>query len=318
MAGAVPWDDLHVFLVLRRVSTFAAAARILEVDATTVSRRLSRLEGRLGTQLFQRTPDALIPTREAETIVDSVEGMERHATHVASEIAGRNALVEGVVRIAATPHFARSFLFSRLAPLREKHPLLQIEIVPSARRADLTRDEADIALRFAVPGGPAPAETTSHVDIQSKRLGSLSVGVYASRDYLARAGRPKNAHALRGHDIVLPNEDAPYTPGRSWFERVRPLGRPSIRVDVASAAAAISAGYGVGAVVDLYAEEFSNLERITPPDSVDARELWILMPSDLVRVARVRTVWDFIVDLTARRKNAGKVRGRLDKAGSAM
>src|SRR6185436_16547218 len=103
MAGSVPWDDLHVFLVLRRSKTFAAAARILEVDATTVSRRLARLEERLGTQLFQRTPEALVPTREAETILDSVEGMDRQAARVASQIAGRNALVEGVVRVAVTP-----------------------------------------------------------------------------------------------------------------------------------------------------------------------------------------------------------------------
>jgi hypothetical protein len=99
----------------------------------------------------------------------------------------------------------------------------------------------DLALRFADPGGGPPAEATSHVEIQSKRFASFPAGVYASRDYIARAGRPQTAHALRGHDIVLPNEDA---------------------------------------------------------EAVDARELWILMPSDLVRVARVRVIWDFIVDLT--------------------
>lgn len=304
MAGSVPWDDLHVFLVLRRLKTFAAAARFLGVDATTVSRRLARLEDRLGAQLFQRTPDALIPTREAESIVDSVEVMERQAAGVANQIAGRNALVEGVVRIAVTPHFASSFLFPRLAPLCAQHPLLQVEIVPGQRRADLTRDEADLALRFQLPGSGAPAEATSHVEIQSRRLASFPVGVYASREYVARAGRPKSAHAVRGHDLVLPNEEAPYIPGRPWVERVRSLGRTSLRVDVASTAAAISAGFGVGATLHLYAEEFPNLVHLTPPATVDARDLWILMPSDLVRVARVRAVWDFIVDVAARRPRA--------------
>jgi DNA-binding transcriptional LysR family regulator len=301
MTDAVSWDDLHVFLVLRRESTFAAAARLLGVDATTVSRRLTRLEERLGAQLFQRTPDALVPTREAESIVDSVEHMERQAARVASQVAGRDALVEGVVRVAATPHFARSFLFPRLAPLCAQYPQLQIEIVPGQRRADLTRDEADLALRFGMLGGAPPAEATSHVEIQSKRLSAFPIGVYASREYIARAGRPENAHALRGHDIVLPNEDAAHIPGRAWVERVRSLGRASMRVDVASTAAAVSAGFGVGAIVALYAEEFTNLVHLTPPDAVDERELWILMPRDLVRVARVRVVWDFIVDLTTKR-----------------
>jgi DNA-binding transcriptional LysR family regulator len=317
MPDAVPWDDLHVFLVLRREATFAAAARILDVDATTVSRRLSRLEERLGTQLFQRTPDALVPTPEAESIVDSVEGMERQASRVASQIAGRNALVEGVVRIAATPHFARSFLFPRLAPLCAQHPLLQIEIVPGQRRADLTRDEADLALRFQLPGASAPADATSRIEIQSRRLASFPIGVYASREYIARAGKPKNAYALRGHDIVFPNEEAPHIPGRPWLERVRSLGRASIRVDVSSMAAAVSAGFGVGAVVDLYAQEFPNLIQLTPPDAVDTRDLWILMPTDLVRVARVRAVWDFIVDLATKGPNATKASKPKAKTGSS-
>lgn len=300
MAAALSWDDLYVFLVLRREATFAAAARVLGVDATTVSRRLTRLEAQLGAKLFQRSAEALVPTREAESILDSVELMERQAGRVASEIAGRDALVEGLVRVAATPQFARSFLFPRLAPLRAKYPLLQIEIVSGQRRADLTRDEADLALRFQIPGAGAPAETSSHVEIQSKRLAAFPIGVYASREYIARAGRPSNAHAMRGHDVVLPNDDAPYTPGRAWVERVRSLGRASIRVDVASTAAAVSAGFGVGAIVGIYAEEMSNLVAITPPAAVDERELWILMPSDLVRVARVRVVWDFLVDLATR------------------
>jgi hypothetical protein len=63
----------------------------------------------------------------------------------------------------------------------------------------------------------------------------------------------------------------------------------------------------------LYAEEFPNLIHLTPPDIVDTRDMWILMPSDLVRVARVRTVWDFIVDITTKRpkaSTAGEPRGR--------
>jgi DNA-binding transcriptional LysR family regulator len=306
MAGEVAWDDLHVFLVLHRSKTFAAAARTLAIDATTVSRRLARLEEQLGARLFQRTPDALVPTRAAASIVDNVENMERQAGRVASQVAGRDALVEGVVRIAATPHFARSFLFPRLAPLSTKYPDLQIEIVVSAGRADLTRQEADLALRFSFAGAGAPAETSSHVEIQSRRLMPISISAYASREYIARAGRPKNAHALKGHDIVLPNDDSPSTPAHAWVERVRSLGRAKLRVDFSSMAAAVSSGYGVGALAGIYAAEFPNLVRITPPDVVDSRELWILMPRDLVRVARVRVVWDFIVGLTKMSAVSGK------------
>lgn len=297
MSEPAAWDDLHVFLVLKRVATFAAAARVLDVDATTVSRRLTRLEAQLGAQLFQRTVDALVPTPEAESIVLAVEGMERQAARIKAEITGRNARVEGRVRLATTPQFARAFLFPRLAPLCARYPLLEIEIVSAQRRADLTRDEADLALRFQVPGAGAPAEPTPRVELQSRRLASFPIRIYASREYIAREGRPKSAHALRGHRVVLPNEDLPHIPGRAWIDRVRPLAQAALRVDVASTAAAVSAGYGIAPIVELYAHEFDNLVHLTPPEVVDSRDLWILMPSDLVRVARVRVVWDFIVEI---------------------
>ena len=124
--------------------------------------------------------------------------------------------------------------------------------------------------------------------------------VYASREYLSRAARPANAHAFHGHDIVLPNEDAPYIPGRAWFDHAAAIGRAAIRVDVGSSGAAVSAGFGIGALVVLYAKDFPNLVQLTPPLTVDAREMWILMPCDLVRVARVRVVWDFLVDLASK------------------
>lgn len=87
-------------------------------------------------------------------------------------------------------------------------------------------------------------------------------------------------------------------------------------MDVASTAAAVAAGFGVGAIVALYAEELPNLVHLTPPDAVDARDLWILMPSDLVRVVRVRVVWDFLVELAAKQSTTRAPRPPEQKAKS--
>ncbi len=297
--NAVDWDDLRIFLALRRERTFSGAARALKVNATTVSRRLARLEEQLGTLLFQRTPDALVPTREAEAILDSVEHMERQAGLVVNQIAGRDAVIEGVVRLATTRQFARDFLLEHLAPLSERHPAIQLQLVAGDQRADLTRDEADLAIRFQKTGGAAPAEAKSHVDIRALKVGTIGVGVYASRGYVERVGHPKSADAMSGHDLIVCSDEASHIPGRAWMDRVKSDGRVALRVDVGTMSAAVGAGFGVGAILSFYAARQPSLVHVTPPALVDSRDVWLLMPSDLVRVARVRAVWDYLVETLA-------------------
>jgi DNA-binding transcriptional LysR family regulator len=292
------WDNLRVFAALRRRLSFSAAARELGVNATTTSRRLAQLEDQLGTLLFQRTADGLVPTEAAEGVMESVVQMERQVELLAAHASGRDAVPEGPVRLAVTEDFAEAFLIPRLAALRVRYPGIELELVIGDRYVDLTRGEADLAVRFQQPGGGAPSDPRSSLEVRARRLGTIAFAVYASRAYVARAGLPADAFSMKGHDVILSRAASAYLPGSPWFARVHGQGRAVLRVDgVGSMAAAIDAGLGVGVMATFLAADRDGLVQIGPPATIDERELWLLAPGDLARVARVRIVWEYLGEI---------------------
>jgi len=298
MAAELDWENLRLFGALFRHQSFSAASRIVGIDATTLSRRLTQLEQQLGVLLFQRTTGGLVPTEAAAKMAEHTLRIERQIGLAREEATGEAERVAGVVRVALTDETAASFVVPRLATLRERHPSIDLEFVVGDGYVDLARGDADLAIRFQVPGRGAPADPGSSVDLTAKRVGSMYVGVYASSSYLARRGRPKDAFDVEGHDLVLQRRDQLPLPGAPWAAKVRGRGRAVVRTDgLASMRAAILVGLGVGALPTLLGQAAAELVQLTPPAVVDEREIWLVAPADLARVARVRAVWDFLVEI---------------------
>jgi DNA-binding transcriptional LysR family regulator len=294
------WNDLRVFLALYRRGTFAGAGRELAVNATTAARRLDALEQSVATQLFARTADGLVPTAAGEGIIEAAEQIERQTQLIASSVGGEDARLAGNVRLAVTETFAVGFLIDHLGPFRRMHPDIDVELNTSDFNVDLARSGADVAVRFREPGAGPGAAAPGHFEVLSKRATSIGIAVFASRDYLDRAGCPANAEDVDGHDVVVPLDHATHLPGISWAASVKSRTRVALRSDGLEAiAAASAAGLGLCAVPSFLALRHDNLLRVSPPDVIDSRDVWLLMPADLRRVARVRAVWDFLVTLFA-------------------
>ena len=147
------WDDLRLFLAVFRAGSLGLAARRLGLDTSTVSRRLAGLEEELGATLFDRTRRGLVATRLAELGLPAVEAMEAAQGRFARDTSGAERHVEGVVRLSAAPGLAQEFVAPLLVELHARHPGLRIEIDASQRVIDLSRHEADIALRSVPPEG---------------------------------------------------------------------------------------------------------------------------------------------------------------------
>lgn len=306
MASELDWENLRLFGILHRHPSFSAASRVAKVDATTLSRRLTQLEQELGVLLFQRTTSGLVPTEAAAQIAEHALRIERQIELAREEATGRAQRVEGVVRLALTDETAASFVVPRLSVLRDRHPGLDLEFIVGDGYVDLARGDADIAIRFQLPGRGAPADPGSSVELTARRVATMYVGVYASTSYLARRGRPKDAFDVAGHDLVLQRRDQLPLPGAPWAARVRSVGRPVVRTEgLASMRAAILAGLGIGALPTLLAASAPELTQLGPPEVVDEREIWLVAPADLARVARVRAVWDFLLEIAEDFRRAG-------------
>jgi DNA-binding transcriptional LysR family regulator len=278
------WDDLRFLLALRRAGSLGAAARLLKVEASTVSRRLASLEGALGAQLAARTPEGLVLNEAGVAASELAESMDRGVSELVGRIGGDDQRPEGIVRLATTESTA-VLLMRGLVPLREAHPKIQVELVVSSVALDLTRREADVALRLFRETNPT---------LLTRKVGEMGWSVFASREYVERhALVPGEGFSLEGLAVVGYKEPVSRAVGPVWLSANT---RPSQIV-----LNAVRAGLGVSALPCFLVAEHPSLVRLTP--AVVARsEAFTVIPPDHKDTARVRLVIEAIAALYERER----------------
>jgi DNA-binding transcriptional LysR family regulator len=175
-----------------------------------------------------------------------------------------------------------------LRRLRARHPGLVLELALSNSSANLTEQEADLAVRMHRPSGDA---------LVARKLGEVTLGLFAHRDYLDARGVPADLADLASHDMVGPDRSIP---DRRLAEAVLPvqvLDRMVLRTDSHPAQpAAARAGLGVAAVQRPVALADPDLQPVLPDLVVANLPLWLVAHRDLVGVPRVRAVFDHLAE----------------------
>lgn len=274
------WDDLHTFLAIARHGTLSAAARALGVHQPTVGRRLANLEGRLGARLLERTPDGYTPTAAGEAILGNAERIEAEMLAVERRITGHDVRLEGVVRLTTVESLATEIVLPILAGLRAQHPGIEIELASDVRNLNLSRREADIALRVARfdQGG-----------LTARRVGTIGFGLYASEDYLAAHGRPDFAAGGEGHAVVTMLPELMGGADMVWLAELLPGAAVALRTNSRPGhRAAALAGLGL-ACLERFLGDGSGLVLLETPPPPE-RELWMGVHSDIRHMPRIRAV----------------------------
>lgn len=285
------WDDVRHLLAVKRGGTLAAAARSLRTNATTVGRRITQLEERLGTKLFDRTNHGWTPTESCQRLFPHAERMEEEALAIARITAADDPNLSGGVHITTTEAIATHYLMPHLPRLRTLQPGIDLVLSCSERRFDLGRREADIALRLARPVEP---------DLVTRRLMRVELALHASADYLERRGVPTDG-AFAGHDVVAFIEARGSRPENEWLAANCVGARVVLRSNnVGTVVEAIRSGLGLGLVPSLVADRDPMLVRLETPRPPTPREVWVAYHRDIEPSPRVRAVIDFLVDAFAR------------------
>ncbi len=287
------WDDLHGFLCVCRAGSFLRAARELDVEHTTVARRVARLEKCLGTTLLHRGTRGVKVTAAGQALAASLARTEtevRAAVQLASEQAGR---IGGTVRVATSEIFAVGFLCGHLAELERRYPALQVQLLTGQASVDLSKGEADIAVRM-LPPGASPAEA----DVLTRKLGGFGFALYGSRSYLGQHPLAQDeamaGHALIGYAAVA------RAPGADWVAARAGGARESILVNsIPVAAAAASAGVGLAVLPTYYADREPALVRVS--GTIAESVLWLLVRPEMKRSRRVAAVHRWLAELIGAR-----------------
>ncbi len=274
------WDDVRVFLAVQRRGSHKGAARVLAVDATTVSRRVAALEGALAARLFLRTPERLELTAAGKRLLLHAERMEAEALAGERALAAADERLEGSLRVTAADGFVQYVLLPALSEFRREHPQLTVHVVSESRLLDLSRREADVAVRLVRPRQPA---------LIARRLGELKMQLFASRDYLARRGTPRTLRALSGHDWVGFDSSLDASPHVVWLRKVVPQPRYVLRVNSTTAQVrACAEGHGVALLPSYVATHEPNLVQLLARRVGPCREMWGVTHADLRGNARVQ------------------------------
>ena len=146
------WDDIKILLALSRKGSARAAAGALGVSKSTITRRLDELEHELQVRLFDRTPEGYRMTANAEQLLPTAEHVEELILAAERNFSGRDQTLEGAIRLTTPDVAGMGFLVKRLAEFAEQYPEIELELIPGTEALDLTRREADIALRV-MPAG---------------------------------------------------------------------------------------------------------------------------------------------------------------------
>ena len=288
------WSDLRHFLEVHRSGTLSGAARALGVNQTTVGRRLAVLEQALGARLFDRTPDGFVLTTAGERILGAVEKVEEASLLVERQAGGEDARLEGNVRVATSEAFATGFLLDRLGEFSELHPGITLELAVGQPSVDLSRREADLAVRFRY-GGMAPAQP----NLLAKKLGRMAFALYGSTSHLERHGTPRRADDLAGRRVLVYDDDLPAIPGVAWLREHGAAARVIARCgSILALFSAARGGAGLAVLPCFLGARESSLRRIEPPTTLDWADMWLVVHPDLRSVARIRAVMDWIVATT--------------------
>lgn len=284
--SAFDWDDLRFFLAVARAGRLTVAARQLEADHTTVSRRISALEAALKAKLFERKPQGYSLTEQGERLLAHAESMESQALAVASEVGGADLALSGTVRIGAPDGIGTYFLASELGALAERHPGLTLQLVALPRTFSLSKREADIAITLEQP---------TEGRLVSRKLTDYRLRLYASKDYLKRHGPIADVSDLAGRTLVTYVADLIYSPVLDYFSGLEKL--TPRRFECASVVAqmeAVRAGVGIGILHDYALRHFPELQ-VVLPDISYTRSYWLVTHADVRSLRRVEEVYSFIL-----------------------
>lgn len=284
------WNDLAVILAVGRAGTLSGAARHLGLNHSTVFRKVNAIEERVGVRFFERLASGYRLTDAGDAAVACAERIEGEVHALGREILGRDTRLQGRVRVTAMEGLAALVLPRPLAEFSRRHPGVSVEIVATASYLDLSRREAEVAVRAT----RKPPEANF-----GRRICSFRFGVYGAPSYLdGRQSRP-----LSEHDWCLLRGISQWMVPTVWRKQADADDRTVLTgTSIVSVVEATVAGAGLSLLPTYVGEADDRLVRHGSLLDDLTLQLWVLTHPDLRQTARVKVLMDFLYEVLLERR----------------
>ncbi|MFB1014756.1 MAG: DNA-binding transcriptional LysR family regulator [Alteromonadaceae bacterium] len=294
------WDDIKIFLEVARSERLSIAAKRLAMDASTVSRRLHKLEQQLESQLFERTIDGHVLTDDGKKLLNSARQMEQNASNALEQIKNNNQANCGKVRIGVTEAFGNFFVAAHLLALQQDFPDIQIDLLHFSRFVKISRNEADIAIAVERP------KSTSMI---VSKLCDYKLQLYAHPNYLHQVTEGEiKLEDLGQHKWVSYVDNLLFTDELSYLKELAShLNEPLIprfnSTSIISQYSAIKSGLGIGVLPCFVGDLDNELIKLHPQEIDIVRSFWLVTHPESKRLSHVATVWDYLKKLVKQQES---------------
>nr|WP_313520302.1 LysR family transcriptional regulator [Pseudomonas sp.] len=287
LASQMNWDDLKFFLEVARTRTASNAARRLNVDYTTVSRRIRALEKALGALLFEKSRSAgFVLTPEGLHLLGYAESLESTLQAACEQVSGASLALSGHVRIGSTEGFGSFFVAPQLSHFQDVYPNISIDLLPVPHFISLSRREADIAITLERP------ERGPYV---CSKLCDYNLRLYATPEYLAQHPPIGAVEDLAGHSFITYVDDLAFSPELLYLERVVPNASSQLRsTSVVAQYLSALQGRALAILPCFLAGPDPRLVELLPQQVQVTRQFWIYYREDLRKLKRITQVSEYL------------------------
>ena len=276
------WDHLRLVGVIARSGTLTAAAGELGIDHTTVARQLSSLEKKLGAPLFERSRSGLVATPLGEEVIAVCDGMESEVNGLLRRMDGALSSLSGSIRLTATFFLASNVIAPAMGEFLRRYPGLDIELIADDRTLDVSRREADIALRLSRPKAPG---------LVGRQLGSIAFKWYVAAKKVHRDAEP---------DWLVYQDATGTSPLMRHMSATIKSGHVAVRCNSMHALIeAVRSGAGCSLLPCIIGDHDEGLRKADHPSSELTLPLWVTYHEDLRRSPRIKILADFLAEVIA-------------------
>ncbi len=290
MHNKINWDDYQYFLKVAILGSLKGAAEALGVNHSTVFRRISSLEDKMDVRLFERLKTGYVLTEAGEEILEQVQRIEDRMHEIDRKLLGKDIRLSGIIKISTTDTLGYYWLPPYIRQFKDEYPNIVIDLDIKTRFTNLSKREADIVI----------PTVNEHPDYMvGRRLAPIILGLYASKEYVDRHGKPQKVGDLSSHHMLFPNEALAGLPLIKWLQKYVPPNTIVASSDKLTGLYKIAQqGLGITPLPHYVGDSDPDLVKVMDLPRRFHRNIWILTHPDLRYTARIRAFMKFMYKAT--------------------
>jgi DNA-binding transcriptional LysR family regulator len=284
------WDKLRIFHAVASAQNFTRAGEQLNLSQSAISRQIAALEESLHVSLFHRHARGLLLTEQGEILFRTVSDVLSRLNAAENLLHDSKERPKGPLKITAPTAIGTMWLTPHMKEFCDLYPEIQVTLLVDDRELDLTKREADVAIRLF------PARQG---DLVQKKLTALNNSLYASAEYVKAHGAPRKAPDLSQHRFIAyaETERLPFSQVNWGLKAGASKPRePFFSINsMRGMVKAVEAGIGIAGLPDYMVQGMDNVRRVLPELSGPVTEVYYIYPMELRNSKRVRAFKEFMI-----------------------